>query len=83
VQTGDTAGAAIFGGFSGLIICSANLPDKIAIATDVQMDDGVPNTGTVRGMLQATPNPALGAGAAAAATYAETGTNTYVLCRTL
>lgn len=83
VQTGDTAGAAIFGGFSGLIICSANLPDKIAIATDTQMDDGVPNTGTVRGMLQSAPNPALGAGTAATATFAETGTNVYVLCRTL
>lgn len=83
VQTGDTAGGAIFGGFSGLIICSANLPDKIAIATDVQMDDGVPNTGTVRGMLQAAPNPALGAGTAATATFAETGTNVYILCRTL
>lgn len=83
VQTGDTAGGAIFGGFSGLIICSANLPDKIAIATDVQMDDGVANTGTVRGMLQAAPNPALGAGTAATAAFAETGTNVYVLCRTL
>jgi len=28
------------GGFSGLIICSANLPDKIAVAADTQMDDG-------------------------------------------
>lgn len=83
VQTGDAAGAAIFGGFSGLIICSANLPDKIAIATDVQMDDGVPNTGTVRGMLQAAPNPPLGVGSAAALAYAESGTNVYVLCRTL
>src|SRR3954469_21222616 len=49
VQTGDNAGAAALGtdaagtgGFSGLIICSANLPDKIAIAADTQMDDGCP-----------------------------------------
>ncbi len=83
VQTGDGAGGAIFGGFSGLIICSANLPDKIAIAVDTQMDDGVPSTGTVRGMLQTSPNPTLGPGIAATATYAETGTNVYILCRAM
>jgi len=85
VQTGDTAGASIFGGFSGLIICSANLPDKIAIATDTQMDDGAIGTGTVRGLLQSTPNPTLTVAQVAASVvpYAETGTNTYVLCRTL
>ncbi len=81
VQTGDNAGGTVLGGFSGLIICSANLPDKIAIATDTQMDDGVPNTGTVRGQLQATPNPAIVAAGAAA--YAETGTNIYAICRAL
>jgi prepilin-type N-terminal cleavage/methylation domain-containing protein len=87
VQTGDTAGGAIFGGFSGLIVCSANLPDKIAIAVDTQMDDGQPATGTVRGLLQAgAPNPTLPAGTAAtpnATGYAETGTNLYVLCRAI
>src|SRR5687767_4684081 len=46
VQTGDGAGGATLlnagggQGFSGLLICSANIPDKIAIATDTQMDDG-------------------------------------------
>ena len=89
VQTGDTAGAAAMGsdasgtgGFSGLIICSANLPDKIAIAVDTQMDDGVIGTGTVRGQLQAAPNPAVAKQAGPAA-YAETGTNNYALCRSL
>lgn len=90
VQTGD--GAAVVGptlgttalgagGFSGLIVCSANLPDKIAIAVDTQMDDGIPISGTVRGLLQAAPNP--GTANPATATYAETGTNTYLLCRAL
>jgi prepilin-type N-terminal cleavage/methylation domain-containing protein len=87
VQTGDTAGGAIFGGFSGLIVCSANLPDKIAIAVDTQMDDGQPATGTVRGLLQAAaPNPVLGAGTIAtpnATGYQETGTNLYVICRSI
>ncbi len=69
------------GGFSGLIVCSANLTDKIAIAVDTQMDDGVPISGTVRGLLQAAPNPATANPATAA--YAETGTNTYLLCRSM
>ena len=94
VQTGDGAAtpgpalgaAAGAGGFSGLIICSANLPDKIAIAVDTQMDDGQRVSGSVRGQLQAAPNPAIvadatSAGAGGAANYAETGTNVYVLCR--
>ncbi len=87
VQTGDTAGAdslrsgAAGTGFSGLIICSANLPDKIAIAVDTQMDDGAPNAGTVRGQLQSAPNPGIAQSAGTA--YAETGTNVYALCRSL
>ncbi len=69
------------GGFASLIICSANLPDKIAGAVDSQMDDGVPASGSVRGQLQSAPNPPIGH--QAAATYAETGTNTYTLCSSL
>ena len=86
VQTGDTASAAALGsdaagtgGFSGLVICSANLPDKIAIAADTQMDDGVPSSGSVRAQLQSAPNPAVAKQAATA--YAETGTNVYLLCK--
>lgn len=87
VQTGDGTGATALGtavgvgGFAGLIICSANLPDKIAIAVDTQMDDGLLINGTVRGQLQSTPNPAVIA--VASGTYAETGTNVYTLCRSL
>jgi len=83
VQTGD-AGSPIspaLGGFTGLIVCSANLPDKIAIAVDTQMDDGKPDAGTVRGLQQSAPNPAIPGTAATA--YQETGTNVYTLCRSL
>ena len=83
VQTGnalDPIGPAM-GGISGLMMCSANLPDKIAIAVDTQMDDGVPNSGTVRGDLQETPNPPIDNTPIGA--YAETGTNIYVLCRSM
>jgi prepilin-type N-terminal cleavage/methylation domain-containing protein len=82
VQTGDSLGSTVLGGFSGLVICSANIPDKVAIAMDTQMDDGLIGTGTVRGQLQSAPNPAI-ATAASATAYAETGTNTYVICRSL
>jgi len=83
VQTGDAAATPgpAMGGISGLMMCSANLPDKVAIAVDTQMDDGANNAGGVRGKLQNTPNPDIdnspGSG------YEETGTNVYVLCRAL
>jgi prepilin-type N-terminal cleavage/methylation domain-containing protein len=84
VQTGNgTAGTTALGGFGGLIICSAGLPDKIAIAVDTQMDDGTIGTGTVRGQLHtAGPNPATNTAVDASA-YSETGTNVYTLCRAL
>ncbi len=84
VETGDGAAtpATALGGFAGLIICSANIPDKVAIAIDTQMDDGLIGTGTVRGQKQTTPNPAIN-NAADTVPYAETGTNTYTLCRSL
>jgi prepilin-type N-terminal cleavage/methylation domain-containing protein len=73
VQTGGM-------GFTSNIVCSSNLPDKLAIAVDTQMDDGTPGTGQVRGMLQAGPNPVVGT---ATASYAETGTNQYLLCKNM
>ena len=76
------------GGFAVLIHCSANLPEKIATAVDVQLDDGARNSGTVRGMLQAAPNPPIAVDATDAAvggagSYVETGTNVYTLCRAM
>jgi prepilin-type N-terminal cleavage/methylation domain-containing protein len=85
VQTGNGANppVAALGGFVSLIICSANLPDKIAIAVDTQMDDGGVSGGTVRGQLHtAGPNPNISA-TADPNPYAESGTNVYTLCRAL
>ncbi|HWA36554.1 MAG TPA: prepilin-type N-terminal cleavage/methylation domain-containing protein [Burkholderiales bacterium] len=79
VQTGGL-------GFSGLVICSANLPDKIAIAVDTQMDDGTPSAGTVRGITQSGTNPNIATNSAAsdaASAFVESGTNSYTLCRSL
>ena len=82
VQTGNANDGSALGGFAGLIVCSANIPDKVAIAVDTQMDDGLIDKGTVRGELQTTPNPPIKSDADSTA-YAETGTNTYTLCRSL
>jgi prepilin-type N-terminal cleavage/methylation domain-containing protein len=68
-------------GFNTNIICSSNLPDKVAIAVDTQVDDGAAATGGVRGQLQSAPSPDIASSAATA--YQETGTNTYVVCKNL
>jgi prepilin-type N-terminal cleavage/methylation domain-containing protein len=82
VQTAGAAAPAIATmGMSGLVVCTANIPDKIAIAVDTQTDDQSSATGSLRAILQANPNQATAAAPAAA--YAETGANQYVLCRTL
>src|SRR5262252_6619408 len=66
-------------GFTSTIVCFSNLPDKVASAIDVQMDDGAPNTGTVRAQLQAAANP--NTAATPATSYAETGVNQYLMCK--
>ena len=69
-------------GFTSSIVCSSNIPDKIAIAVDTQMDDATSTTGQVRGLLQTAPNPPAGATTPTLA-YAETGTNQYLLCKNM
>jgi prepilin-type N-terminal cleavage/methylation domain-containing protein len=96
VQTGDGAGgvtlaaAAAAGppalpavsGFGGVLLCASQVPDKVAIAIDNQTDDGQSRSGQVR--ARATPgNAAIGNGIEAEANYVETGTTTYVVCRSL
>jgi prepilin-type N-terminal cleavage/methylation domain-containing protein len=63
-------------GLSGLIVCSNNVPDKVAIAVDTQMDDQSATTGTVRALVNtATVGPLGGVN------YAETGSNVYLMCK--
>jgi prepilin-type N-terminal cleavage/methylation domain-containing protein len=78
----ETGGAGTGMGFTSLIMCTSNLPDKVAIAVDTQVDDGAPGSGQVRGALQAAPNPATPA-TGNTTPYAETGTNQYLLCKNL
>jgi len=72
--------AGVLGGFTNLFMCSTMLPDKVAIALDVQMDDGNPASGAVRGVLDTTGSAAIPV-AASASGFVETGTNVYTLCR--
>ena len=77
-----TVGPPAIAGFTGLILCSANLPDKMAISVDAQVDDGNAQTGSVRGVDQAgVANPA--PAAALTAGYVEDGTKNYLVCRTM
>jgi len=71
----SAAGAAL--GLNGLIICTAGIPDKVAIAVDTQLDDQSAGSGTIRAMFGDSAT-ALVAGTNA---YAENGTNTYILCK--
>jgi prepilin-type N-terminal cleavage/methylation domain-containing protein len=65
---------------TGLIVCTANIPDKIAIAVDTQTDDQSSTTGSLRGALQTASNQPVGAANFGPA-YAETGSNQYLLCK--
>jgi hypothetical protein len=93
VQTGDAAGGVTLAaaaaapdpavpGIGGVMGCASQIPDKVAIAIDNQTDDGRSRSGQVRAV--AVPgNTAIGAGQAAEPVYQETGTTTYVVCRSL
>ena len=75
VQTGGM-------GLNGLIVCSANVPDKIATAVDTQLDDQRSNAGNLRGLDQTGlgSNPPV---ALPSANYVEDGTKQYLLCRSI
>jgi prepilin-type N-terminal cleavage/methylation domain-containing protein len=77
---GNAATNGVLGGFTNLFLCSTNLPDKVAIALDVQMDDGQPQSGAVRGVLDSTGKADIPV-AASTSGFLETGTNIYTLCR--
>jgi prepilin-type N-terminal cleavage/methylation domain-containing protein len=76
VQNAVTSGVGL--GFTGLTICSANIPDKVAIAVDTQMDDGNSQTGQVRAQLGGS-NPDLTS--TPATNYVETGVGVYLVCK--
>jgi prepilin-type N-terminal cleavage/methylation domain-containing protein len=72
-------------GLPGLVLCSSNIPDKIASSVDAQLDDQGSNRGQMRA-LQQTPGSAVATNstsANAASDYQETGTNQYALCKSV
>jgi len=68
-------------GPTGLIVCSSNVPDKIAGAVDTQLDDQRYNAGAMRAQKQTLPNETVGA--TPAANYEESGAIQYVICKTV
>ncbi|WP_153132594.1 prepilin-type N-terminal cleavage/methylation domain-containing protein [Dechloromonas hortensis] len=72
---------------AGLIVCSSNLPGKIANAIDAQFDDGVPNKGTVRGYSQSSSVAADGltspTATASATAYTDDGVKLFTICKSL
>ncbi|MCL2075146.1 MAG: prepilin-type N-terminal cleavage/methylation domain-containing protein [Betaproteobacteria bacterium] len=70
-------------GLAGHVVCVSNLPAKIAAAIDSQLDDGLPQSGSVRAIRQGAPNPAAEAGLPVDTGYLDDGGQTYLLCKTL
>ena len=68
---------------SGLVLCSANVPDKIASAVDTQVDDQRSSTGQMFGVSDRAPRPTRTSPATdlAATNYIESGSNQYVICK--
>jgi prepilin-type N-terminal cleavage/methylation domain-containing protein len=66
-------------GFTSVIVCSSNIPDKVAIAVDTQSDDANPGTGQIRAQLQTSANPNTAATPATA--YVETAVSQYLVCK--
>lgn len=63
-------------GINGIVICSNNLPAKIAQAVDTQFDDGDARTGTVRGADGTTAGTT-----APTDNYIDDGAHFYVVCK--
>lgn len=63
----------------GTVICTTNLPAKIATAVDAQLDDGLPNKGSILAFNQSAANTPTFEKASTA--YADDGKQQYTLCR--
>lgn len=70
-------------GLSGLVVCSGNLPAKVAQALDAQFDDGASATGNLRAKQETTVPTSVGAGESPAGNYLDNNTNLYVVCKSV
>ena len=68
---------------TGIVMCSSNVPDKVAAAVDTQIDDQRSNAGQMMAYQMAATDTAATnvTSVAAAAAYQETGSNQYVICK--
>jgi len=76
VQTGGM-------GFTSNIVCTTNLPDKIAVAVDTQMDDAKADTGQLRGIKQTASNPDLRTPVNPGDNYVEDGVSQWTICKNM
>jgi prepilin-type N-terminal cleavage/methylation domain-containing protein len=84
VQNGSPGTGAAAPRLAGLVLCSANVPDKIARAVDTQLDDHLSSTGQMFAYPQGSEsNPDIDGAIPiyAATAYVETGSNQYVICK--
>jgi prepilin-type N-terminal cleavage/methylation domain-containing protein len=77
---GAQNGAFITNPLTGNVVCTSNIPDKIAGAVDTQLDDQKSNAGSLRAQLGG-GNPA--ANLAPATAYTETGNQQYLMCKSI
>jgi prepilin-type N-terminal cleavage/methylation domain-containing protein len=80
-QTGAFTGTSVGQPLTGNVVCTSNIPDKIAGAVDTQLDDQKSTTGTVRSM-QVGGNVTANTGNLVAA-YTETGDQQYLMCKSI
>lgn len=93
-QLSEASPLNAFGGFLGAtnsaygltgknVICASNLPSKAAAAADGQLDDGVQNTGQLRGNSTGAANLVPVAAAPVAVAWVDTGVELYSICKQL
>jgi len=71
-------------GLVGTVICTSNLPARVAASIDAQLDDGILNTGSLRGAGQSTAlNPAASGSAGTSGDYVDDGSQLYLVCRSI
>ncbi|MCC6611460.1 MAG: prepilin-type N-terminal cleavage/methylation domain-containing protein [Burkholderiales bacterium] len=70
------------GNLTGLVVCSSNIPDKIASAVDTQLDDQRSNAGSMRAYKQSASNEDVSAVTPATA-YVEDGATQYIICKSV
>jgi prepilin-type N-terminal cleavage/methylation domain-containing protein len=85
-KLGASAATTTWGlGLRGNIICASAVPGKAAQAVDSNFDDGLPNSGTVRGRLATTGTPEVEepTGAVGATAYIDDSASLYTVCKSL